>query len=205
MDIEIKIHDPVNDLHYGHPVLIPGVADQNITLDSIMALIPSHHRFQNVFESMESSRFKYSRRSTNRHSMDVNEFISRASTHSIYLYGEPLPSSLTSLIPSWPPLHHSSLTSILLWIAAIDTCSPLHYDLCDGILVQLAGTKRVLLFGPEAIPDAAMPDVDDAYDRQSSIDDVHHLDPVQFTKFRKHSAIQAVVRPGDALYIPYGW
>lgn len=75
-----------------------------------------------------------------------------------YLYGEPLPSALWRSLPDMERVLGSTaqLTSSLLWMALDATCSPLHYDMCHGLLLQMAGQKRFIMFPPDGIPDAYM-------------------------------------------------
>ncbi|SPQ95709.1 unnamed protein product (mitochondrion) [Plasmodiophora brassicae] len=99
----------------------------------------------------------------------------------------------------------AQLTSSLLWMALDATCSPLHYDMCHGLLLQMAGQKRFIMFPPDGIPDAYMHPVGHAHDRQSQINDICHPDLAAFPAFAGLRGTQGVVEPGQALVIPYGW
>ena len=47
-----------------------------------------------------------------------------------------------------PPPPFSERTSSV-WVSSPGCVTPLHFDLCHGLLTQLSGTKRVLLVAPE--------------------------------------------------------
>ncbi|ETO20315.1 hypothetical protein RFI_16903 [Reticulomyxa filosa] len=64
---------------------------------------------------------------------------------SYYLYGQPMPPALLPFIEK-PNFLKNQLAStqlssddVLLWISTKPTCSPLHFDLCEGLLFQIAG------------------------------------------------------------------
>ena len=64
-------------------------------------------------------------------------------------------------------------TSALLWVAAgpgKPSISPLHYDLSDGLILQLHGEKRLLLFEPGHTDIMYPSRIDSPFDRQSMID-----------------------------------
>jgi len=148
-----------------------------------------------------------------------------SSSTRLYLYGEPMPVALRPLLPAPPLLAQcgSALTSQLLWATATGNCSPLHYDLSDGILIQLTGCKRVSLFPnhpPSRVPLAGTDSataksldplypypLQSAHDRQSQINDIHAADLTQFPLFSQACAqrYSGEVRPFEVLYIPFGW
>lgn len=150
--------------------------------------------------------------------MFFSEFVSRAKKdasfdpilcpeETYYLYGEPLPAPLKTVFTDLPLLQsvrkQYDLTSSLLWVAVNGSCSPLHYDLSEGVLAQIVGTKRVIMFPPSAqlypFP------VVHAHDRQSSIPDVHKVDRRQFPLFDENLAVRGELKAGQVLYIPFGW
>jgi len=153
-----------------------------------------------------------------RKQMPFSEFVSRAKRdatfkpilcpeETYYLYGEPMPAVLKSVFVDLPLLQQvraeCDLTSSLLWVAVNGSCSPLHYDLSEGVLVQVVGTKRVTLFPPSA---QLYPyPVDHPHDRQSSIPDIHRVNRKQFPLFDERMAVKGELRAGQALFIPFGW
>ncbi|RKO84358.1 hypothetical protein BDK51DRAFT_39924, partial [Blyttiomyces helicus] len=56
------------------------------------------------------------------------------------------PTILTSLTGPTPPPTKPSL--IRIWISPAGARTPLHFDRCHGILIQLSGRKRFLIFPP---------------------------------------------------------
>lgn len=148
-----------------------------------------------------------------RESMPFAEFAARASAargERLYLYGEDLPAAVAERVPPPAAVAGERLTSSMLWASATATCSPLHYDLSEGVLAQLHGTKRLLLFPHDACEDGADDPfyaypVGHAHDRQSRVDDAVSPDAGRFPLYARRRAVQAVVGPGDAVFIPYGW
>ena len=98
----------------------------------------------------------------------------------------------------------------LLWISSQRTCSALHFDLCQGFLCQLGGTKRVLLFpfDIEKYDHFYQFTAGSAHQRQSMIDDIHRPDADKFEKFAADDTLvchQGVIGPDEGLYIPFAW
>jgi len=71
-----------------------------------------------------------------------------------------------------------------------------HYDTMDNVLFHFAGKKRVLLFRPEDIPEIMM------HGCASAILDV---DTDERIKSARENALEFVLEPGDALFIPALW
>lgn len=182
---------------------------------------------RNVFVSRASGRFLYfagappDPNAMARRAMPFAEFVERASGRSaaapvlgegerLYLYGEPMPEELAGCVPPLPPVlrgavPEEALTSRLLWVAANGSCSPLHYDLSEGLLGQLHGSKRFLLFRHRFGGEFYDHPAGHAHDRQSRVDSAVRPDTDRFPLFAGVPAAQAVVRAGDAIFIPYGW
>ena len=129
-----------------------------------------------------------------------------------YLYGEPLPAPLRSLLP--PPTILApipSLSSSLLWVAVDGSLSPLHYDLSDGVLCQLQHSKHFLLFAPHHYHALAPYPTDHIHDRQSQL----HFDTARLTPQRPTDGDEGLqgglegwvgeVHAGEMTYLPYGW
>ncbi|CEP03475.1 hypothetical protein PBRA_003235 [Plasmodiophora brassicae] len=211
------------------PVVVDGLASRagDWTVAKLLDAI-GDVQVRNVFISEQSARFLYFKADragdTSPHlqrapPMRFREFVERSQAacstgRHYYLYGEPLPSALWRSLPDMERVLGSTaqLTSSLLWMALDATCSPLHYDMCHGLLLQMAGQKRFIMFPPDGIPDAYMHPVGHARmglvsddDRQSQINDICHPDLAAFPAFAGLRGTQGVVEPGQALVIPYGW
>ena len=136
---------------------------------------------------------------------------SSSSSSRYYLYGEPLPNPLQSLLP--PPTiltSISSLSSSLLWVAVDGSISPLHYDLSDGVLCQLHHSKHFLLFSPAHHNSLAPYPISHAHDRQSQL--LFHTRPTLPLQAEDDvagegglEAWMGEVRAGEMIYLPYGW
>ena len=95
-----------------------------------------------------------------------------------------------------------------LWISTPGCVTPLHYDLSNGFLCQVRGTKKVWLFGPDQFDrlyprGPQFPGLDN-FERQTQVD-IHHPDYDAFPEFRKASALECHLRQGDTLFIPSNW
>lgn len=123
----------------------------------------------------------------------------------VYLYGEPLPSELTDQFKPFKLVEDHALTSSLLWVAVSGSVSPLHYDMNEGILVQVAGQKRFILWPPQLYESLYPHNVNHPHDRQSRLNCVHRPDLSLFPDFDKAGGIQGTINAGEFLYIPYGW
>lgn len=88
-----------------------------------------------------------------------------------------------------------------VWMGSAGTNSGLHSDLKDNIFVQLRGRKRLFLVSPSDTH-YVYPQIDNIVNSEVSL-------PVP--DFERHPELQkatvyhAVVKPGDAVYIPRGW
>jgi len=186
--------------------------------------LPCHSADLSAHSPQSAHRVTSNISNTDKPSSDASHENSISSTR-LYLYGEPMPVALRPLLPAPPLLAQcgTALTSQLLWATATGNCSPLHYDLSDGILIQLTGCKRVTLFPnhpPSSVPlagahsatakslDPLYPyPLQSAHDRQSQINDIHAADLTQFPLFSRACAqrYSGEVRPFEVLYIPFGW
>jgi tRNA wybutosine-synthesizing protein 5 len=96
--------------------------------------------------------------------------------------------------------YHSSV----LRLSSPDTALWAHYDVMDNVLIQVMGTKHILLFPPCAAPflyvegsSSRVPDLAASYDSLAATwPAACHALPM---------AMQCELRPGDALYIPALW
>ncbi len=91
-----------------------------------------------------------------------------------------------------------------VWIGPENATTHAHYDIQHSFYVQLKGTKRFLVWGPEQIDSMYLyPFLHPAH--QSSQLDLERPDFATFPKFRSARALEAILRPGDVLYLPPLW
>lgn len=95
-----------------------------------------------------------------------------------------------------------------LWISSTGCVTPLHYDLSNGLLCQVRGSKQVWLFDPGQFDrlyprGAQFPGLDN-FERQSQVD-IQHPDYEAFPEFRRATALECRLRQGDTLFIPSNW
>lgn len=89
----------------------------------------------------------------------------------------------------------------MIWIGPGGTFTPLHFDLTNNLIAQVAGTKELLLVPPSETPKM--------YNRRHVFSDVHDLtDPERLDACplaRDVRSYAVELRPGDILYVPVGW
>lgn len=86
-----------------------------------------------------------------------------------------------------------------LWLGPAGTISPLHRDRVNVLNVQTVGSKRITLIDACQLPRV--------YNEQSyfSMVDVERPDINRFPDFSAVTVRSAVLRPGDAVFIPIHW
>ena len=118
---------------------------------------------------------------------------------------------------SAPPPPFSERTSSV-WVSSPGCVTPLHFDLCHGLLTQLSGTKRVLLVAPEHSRSLHRNPPSHANPNSSPVDlplwlgDASRDEDVVEER-RRHPRVanivgevyECVLTPGDTLYIPPFW
>lgn len=100
-----------------------------------------------------------------------------------------------------------------LWIGLGGHTTCLHCDPFDGILIQLHGTKRILLFPPEQLPNlyafSVFIHLWSGLKRRASYSQVYpdRPDLTTFPKFQValQQKCEVTLNPGDILFIPVGW
>ena len=83
-----------------------------------------------------------------------------------------------------------------------------HYDLPDNLAIVAAGRRHFTVFPPEQIHNLYMGPLDPTPAGQPvSLVDFHHPDLQRFPRFAEawEAGEQAVLEPGDALFIPSMW
>jgi len=100
----------------------------------------------------------------------------------------------------WPNRHvfHSA------WIGPAGTFSGLHYDRYHGLLAQIRGRKRVVLYPPEQWERMYE---SRKFDRGTVVSQVDARRPEddRFPRFREARGAEVLLEPGQMLFIPRGW
>ncbi len=80
----------------------------------------------------------------------------------------------------------------------------LHYDqdCLNAIITQIVGSKDFFLFAPEDTP-YVYPRSDNP--NRSQIPDIHEPDLERFPEFSKATLVQAHLREGETIFVPWGW
>ena len=84
----------------------------------------------------------------------------------------------------------------------------IHSDPADNIACVVAGQRRFTLFAPECLPDLAMGPFDPTpAGTPISMADPRSPDLNKYPRFGRALEVsqQALLEPGDAIFIPYGW
>ena len=100
-----------------------------------------------------------------------------------------------------------------LWVAPGGHMECLHYDTLDGILMQLHGTKKVVLFPPNQTynlyPFSVFVHLLRGLELRSWFSTVYSENPdfIAFPKFKQALANkqEVILEPGEMLYIPMVW
>jgi len=97
----------------------------------------------------------------------------------------------------------NALHSVVLRVSSPSVKIWLHYDAMDNVLIQLNGTKRVVLFPPKHSGDLYLKD---SSSMVSDIDDSKTNDE-EYPRFRHalENAQEIILQPGDCLFIPALW
>ncbi|KAI0215867.1 Hypoxia-inducible factor 1-alpha inhibitor [Lamellibrachia satsuma] len=100
---------------------------------------------------------------------------------------------------NWGPL-----TSNLLLVGMPGNITPCHYDEQENFLSQVQGYKRVILFSPSEFECLYPYPVHHPHDRQSQVD-FENPNYESFPLFRNVKGYEAILGPGDVLYLPMYW
>ena len=104
--------------------------------------------------------------------------------------------------PLYCSLGSGAPCAVNAWFGPANTESPAHTDPKHNLLCQIVGIKRVRLFAPNQTPRMYPRE---APSSNTSRVDVMAPDLEEFPLFAEAEFVDAVLTPGDALYIPPGW
>ena len=97
----------------------------------------------------------------------------------------------------------NALHSVVLRVSSPGVKIWTHYDAMDNVLIQLSGTKRVVLFPPKHAGDLYLKE---SSSMVSDIDDSETND-TEYPRFHNalENAQEVILQPGDCLFIPALW
>ncbi|MFX0547079.1 cupin-like domain-containing protein [Roseovarius sp. S1116L3] len=89
--------------------------------------------------------------------------------------------------------------AVKLWLGPKGTVTPLHYDKHSILFAQIMGRKNFKLISPFDAPSLAM------RQRYYSEIDLREPDLGRHPNFAQVAVLDAIVEPGDVLFLPVGW
>ena len=93
-----------------------------------------------------------------------------------------------------------------IWIGSEGVVTPLHHDAWTGLLFQLTGAKRVLMFAPSERPNLSFVSPFAVGDRWSTLPGrSSDADPAAHPRFARADRHEAILEEGDVLFIPPFW
>lgn len=95
-----------------------------------------------------------------------------------------------------------AITGARLWMSGGNTTSSLHFDTHDNVMLQLGGVKEVYMWPPNQSA-LLYPDFHTKFGLSPISADFVDLE--RYPAFADSAPRRALLRPGDALYIPDGW
>lgn len=115
-----------------------------------------------------------------------------------------LPAELAAMAPALPLTAGAWHRQRGLFIGSQANGAPLHFHLCQNLLIQIFGKKRVVLFHPRQGRNLGWTGP------LSSSPNFSPLDPFatssrRFDRYESAVGHSVDLEPGDALYIPMGW
>jgi hypothetical protein len=131
----------------------------------------------------------------------------RAGNRKLCLQQAPIQSQVPELldeltVPPYVPA--AKINEINLWMATAASRTPLHYDDLHNVFAQVQGRKRFLLFNPAQF-DALYPGPLNTRIESMSRVDLSRPDFRRFPKLAEVEYWEAVVGPGDLLFMPAYW
>lgn len=195
------------------PVLLRGMANQWPIVSTWSPAYLRDH-FGDVEVEVQTGRDTDKRYEVNiddhRTCMPMRQFVdlvsSSGSTNDFYMCANnrALDSNLSALfdeIPSLPDYFapENAKGRAFLWFGPEGTITPLHFDKANVLLLQVYGAKEVTLAPPEALPFL--------YNDFGVFSEVDYFAPdyQRYPLLKRVSFMQAMLHPGDALFLPVGW
>lgn len=90
-----------------------------------------------------------------------------------------------------------------LWFGCEGCISHLHYDKAQNFLLQVSGSKELLLFAPEELP-YMYQDVHSDHPELSKAN-LQSIDYNEFPLLAKTQPYHCIIEPGDLLFLPMNW
>lgn len=91
-----------------------------------------------------------------------------------------------------------------LYISQHGHITPPHMDFCAGLVAQVRGRKRILLWDPSQWANLYLNPFGQVHQRQSQID-ISKPDVARFPLFLQARALEGVLEAGAAIFIPFGY
>lgn len=107
-----------------------------------------------------------------------------------------------------PEIYHpKNILTIKLWIGEKGCITPLHCDGSDNFVFQLLGVKKWTLIPPVNFANLYINEKAGYAPADFWCSDVDsgNVDSNLFPKFEYAKKIEIILKPGEALYVPYGW
>lgn len=93
-----------------------------------------------------------------------------------------------------------------VWIGSEGVVTPLHLDAWPGLLFQLHGAKKVLMFSPQDAQNLYFNSPFSVGDRWSRLPgQSRNADPIKFPRITRATRYEAHLQSGEVLYIPPFW
>lgn len=137
---------------------------------------------------------------------DFIEKMEGRSGDTVYTYGCPLPLPIWAEFPL-PFFDWDLLTTPQIW-AGTKTgdipCTNLHRDCTHGMLAQLFGRKKLIMFSPDQSDYLYPVPAFNTY-QPCRVQNVLDVDLQQFPQFRHAKPVEVTIAPGEILVIPAFW
>lgn len=137
---------------------------------------------------------------------DFIEKVERSTGDIVYTGGCDLPPAMWSKfrLPFFSP---ETFTTPQIWMGSKsgdNPCTALHRDCCNGMLANIFGRKKMILFSPEQTEYLYALKAFNTF-QTCEIKNVIGVDTDEFPAFAKAHALEVIVGPGELLVIPAFW
>ena len=212
----------------GYPVIITGLlaAEPNWSLEYLQTMLgdrpfPIRHYGRDRY-TQDKRDWQSMGSGVDTRVMPFSQYVERlksgeAHTQDLYLgkatFNDTPLAQLPTLQHAETQLGLNPVTPLYLWVGAAGHTTCLHYDPFDGTLMQLHGSKHIILFPPSQLynlyPFSILNHLQHGLKRRSTYSQVYPDRP-DFDAFPKlRQALQyrqdVVLNPGEMLFIPAGW